>query len=154
MTAVIVDSPVATARGRRPSWLVSASVALVALVVAVAALAWTNRSAEIGPAGRALEIARDDAQFATATEAGAAYTRISVILQEGAERCMADDGARCDDLFATAAYTRVSAVSLLSCTKRRVVLARQDLTSYLEDLEAGTPTPLPNVPSCAPGGER
>ena len=124
---------------------------ILVLVVAVAgagalALAWRG---DDDPVADALAVVREDASFATATEAGAAYTRISVVLQKGAESCAESDGRHCDHLFSASAHARVSAVSLLSCTRRDVLEARAAMTGFLERLQDDAGAALPPVPRCA-----
>ena len=125
------------------------SILPIAVVAAVGVVALL-RAPGSGPFDRALDVLRDDASVATATDAGAAFTRVSVILQDGGEKCLDDAKSSCDQLFATAAYSRVAAVSLLSCTRRGLIQARAQLTDHLEKLDRGRTAVLPPVPQCAP----
>jgi hypothetical protein len=89
----------------------------------------------------ARRLAGEDANFATATEAGVTFTRISRRLQEGAESCREDasddrERERCDVLFTASAYARVSAVAVLRCTRPGVFDARASMRGYLDALAA------------------
>ncbi|HUP85460.1 MAG TPA: hypothetical protein VM143_07315 [Acidimicrobiales bacterium] len=100
-------------------------------------------------------MARDDANFATATDAGVTFTRISRRLQHEAEACRADASddrqrGHCDALFSASAYARVSAVAVLRCTRPGVFDARTSLRGYLEGLAAsdGADPALPPTVRC------
>lgn len=130
---------------------------MVGLVVAGFAAAAMTRSEPDGLA-RARSLLEEDRSFATATDAGVAFTRISIALQDAGESCGERDGRggnaatsppRCPHLFAAAAYSRVAAVQVLPCTRRGVAEARSALRSYLRRLQADVGTVAPPLPECS-----
>ena len=130
-----------------PRPLVLAGIAAVVALAVALGLGWGREESHLT---RAQHILSDDDEFATATNAGVAFTRVSTILQEGGEACSRSAGeTTCDHYFVTSAYARVSAVSLLSCTRRGVIQARAVLRSYLAALAEDPRAPLPAVPTCA-----
>lgn len=134
------------------------AVAAAVLVVVVAVVVVVARSSSSTPVDDARELVRADDNFATATEAGVTFTRVSSRLQSAAEQCRrsspppdeATRQARCDGLFSGAAYARVSAVAILRCTRPGVFEARASMRTYLDALaasEAAAPA-LPPVVRC------
>lgn len=124
-------------------------VATIAIAV-IAAVVLTVGGRPDGAIERAAELLESDSDFATSEDAGATFTRVSIVLQEGGEACL-DRGARaqgCDHLFAAAAYARVSAVSLLGCTRRGVAAGRTTLRTFLDALARDPEAPLPDTPAC------
>jgi hypothetical protein len=144
----MVSEPVVR-RGRpvprvpRRAWVLVPVLLLLVGVVVVA----TARPDD--PIQEALDVLADDSAFASATEAGAAFTRVSVVLQEAAEdACPApDDG--CDHLFSASAHSRVSGVAVLTCTRRGVLEARAALRAYLTELADDPAATMPRLPACA-----
>ena len=131
---------------RRGARVVIAAFVVAALAVgAVVALGVFRREDHLA---RAQAVARDDEQFVTATEAGAAFTRISSLVQAAGELCLDEGPGSCDHLFVAAAYSRVSAVSLLGCTRRGIAEARVALLEHLEAIDERPDTPLPATPHC------
>ena len=128
---------------RRVLVLIAACVVMIAAIV----IARTGRD---DPIARALDIARDDRAFATATEGGAALTRISVVLQDAGEGCAEAPGRACDHFFAASAHARVSAVSVLSCTRRGVLEAQASIEAFLVAISENPAAPMPAIPSCPP----
>jgi hypothetical protein len=114
-----------------------AAVAL--LLVSVLAVAVLQRRGPGDASDRlrdAIGLVADDDNFATATESGVTFTKVSTALEGAADRCRpADDGtARCDALYASAGFARVSAVAILRCTRPGVYDAREQMRTYLEAL--------------------
>ena len=140
------DEPVGTSTGRTAR-MVIAAVLLVVVAVAVFASGLFRHEDHLA---EARAVVRDDARFATATDAGAAFTRVSSLLQSAGEECL-DEGRppSCDHLFVAAGYSRVSAVSLLTCTRRGIAQARAALLEHLEAIERRPAAPLPATPRCS-----
>ena len=100
---------------------------------------------------RAVRLLEDDRSFTTVEDAGVTFTRVSIVLQEGGERCLDGDArpGECDHLFAAAAYARVSSVSLLGCTRRGMAQGRTTLRAFLAALDRDPASPLPDTPLCS-----
>lgn len=114
-------------------------LALVVLVTAAVVVVLVQRGDDASASlDHARRLVADDANFATATDAGVTFTRISRHLQNEAEACRSSNagGVRCDALFSGSAYARVSAVAVLRCTRPGVFDARTSMRSYLDALSA------------------
>ena len=132
---------------RRRLVLVAMAVAVLGVVVLVA-----TRSSGPSALDEARRLVRSDANFATATETGVTFTRVSRHLQSAAESCRSSSSstdlagrARCDGLFSGAGYARVSAVAVLRCTRPGVFEARASMRSYLDALAASDDA-MPDLP--------
>ena len=133
-------------------------VAVAAVLLVVAAVVLVRARPSPSPVDEARRLVRADDNFATATEAGVTFTRVSSRLQSAAEDCRrsvssTDDTTReerCDGLFSGAAYARVSAVAILRCTRPGVFEARTSMRTYLDALAAAEDAvpPLPPVVRC------
>lgn len=131
-------------RGRRA--LLAVAALTTAAVTGVAGLDRFGREDHLT---KARAVMRDDAEFATATDAGAAFIQVSSLLQAAGEQCLREGrGPSCDHLFVTAAYSRVSAVSVLSCTRRGIAEARRALREHLEAIAERPAESLPPTPRC------
>lgn len=137
-----------TSRSGGTRWRLAAA-ALV--IVALATMAWNlwGRPSDDGLT-QAVAVLEDDRAFATATDAGVSLVQVSSLLQDAAEACQSKDAAsaRCDALFTGAAYSRVSGVSVLTCTRRGIAEARTEMSRYLETLQRDATAELPSVPRC------
>ena len=128
----------ATPDRRRRAVIASAVVVTLVLLGFAAA-----RSSESSPVDDARHLVRSDRNFATATETGVTFTKVSRHLESAAETCRSatrstdlERQARCDGLFSGAAYARVSAVAVLRCTRPGVFEARASMRAYLDELAA------------------
>lgn len=126
----------------------------VAGLVVVALLALAARP-DPSPLERALQRVGDDARFTTSAKAGQTVADISVDLRRDGTRCRAqDNGPACAALLSGAAFTAVTAVSLLDCTAPDVHDTRVALAQYLRRLQAyvdrgaGAAPTLPEVNRC------
>ena len=147
----------ATAERRRPRRRRIAFAAVAAALVVVAGVV-AAETASPSPVEEARRLVRADENFATATEAGVTFTRVSSRLQSAAEACRRSPSspgdavrqARCDGLFSGAAYARVSAVAVLRCTRPGVFDARASMRTYLDALAStdDASPPLPPVVRC------
>lgn len=126
----------------------------VLLVLGLAAAVFVDRPTRLDEA-----IARlgDDDRFATSAEAGQTVADISVGLRQDGAACRSagDETARCAALLSAAAFSAVTAVTLLDCTAPDVHDARVALRAYLRDLRAflaggadGAAPELPRVVTC------
>lgn len=138
MDASSARSSRATPDRRRRAVVASAAIVLVAVVTLAAV-----RSSAPTPLEEARRLVRSDANFATATETGVTFTKVSRRLEAAAESCRSGATAsdvtrrtRCDALFSGAAYARVSAVAVLRCTRPGVFEARASMATYLDEVAA------------------
>lgn len=124
-------------------------VAVVAVLAISALVVIVDRQSD-SAIERAARLLEDDGSFATVEDAGATFTQVSVVLQDGGEACLDGDvqAGECDHLFVAAAYARVSAVSLLACTRRGMLEGRTRLRTFLAALDRDPRSPLPDTPSC------
>lgn len=87
----------------------------------------------------------DDSSFTRSTDAGAAFTRASVHLQEAGERC--GDESRCDRMYTAAAFLRVASLQVLRCGRPGMFDMRAALRDFVDRLAAGG-DPVPPTTSC------
>jgi hypothetical protein len=138
--------------GRRKG--IAVLVAVLVVVGVAAVIIHAPDDAAKGPLDEARHLVADDGNFATATDTGLTFTRISTVLQSAGEQCRKDGGpgATCDARFAGAAYARVSAASVLTCTRPGVFEARAAMRTFLDELAttkaADTPPDPPAITRC------
>ena len=133
---------------RRRALTVGAVVLLtVGLTVALVRTA-AGPDADHDGLARADALVRDDDNFATATESGVTFTKVSTTLEQEADDCRPATAPRCETLFAAAGYARVSAVAVLRCTRPGVFDARTSLRTLLHDLEREPAPDIPVVVTC------
>ena len=135
---------------------VTIGVALVVAVVAVALVA--HRSTPTGLA-RVRVALHDDDRFVNGPMAGETVAKASQWLLDDGQSCEADrgqDDPRCAARLSAAAYTSVTAASLISCTAPGVFRTRRALLRYIDDITAFDHEPLgtlqapspPRLPNC------
>lgn len=123
------------------------------MTVAIAAVGLWGFWPEAPPPGlsEARSWVDDDDAWVTALQAGETSAEVSELLLRKADEwgCGVGVTARCDGLLETAAWTRVSSVALLRCTRPGVFAFRSDLRRALDALadEGGLDEPPP-VPDC------
>jgi hypothetical protein len=129
-------------------------VGVVLVVIAgVVALLTVDRSSQLDKA-----IARlgDADRFATSATAGQTVADISTDLRVDGTNCRTrDNGPQCGALLSAAAFTAVTAVTMLDCTAPDIFDARVSLERYLRKLrdfiddgaQGAAPT-LPKVITC------
>ena len=139
---------------RRPHQRLVGGAAVVLLIVAVAVAVVLRDGSSNGDRRLhdAIRLMDDDDNFATATESGVTFTKVSTDLEAEGDRCKprTDGTARCDALYAAAGFARVSAVAVLRCTRPGVYDARRAMRTYLEALakdDRASPA-VPSVTTC------
>lgn len=139
--AVLEAVPEPAAPSRR---LLVVAVAILVVAVLAAAFVVGDRPS---PIAEAQEMVAEDENFVTATSTGLTFVRVSRLLRDAAESCADDEGLdhpRCESLFSASAYSQITAVQVLPCTRPGVFTARQHLREYLAALREGkTPDPPP-----------
>lgn len=123
----------------------------MAVVIAAICLWWLWPDTARGDLGEARSWADDDAAWVTALQAGQTSAEVSDLLLRAADEdgCGGDVAARCERLLQTAAWTRVSSVALLRCTRPGVFAFRADLRRALDALVDGDGLDEPPpVPAC------
>lgn len=132
--------------GKRWPPKIGAVAAAVSVVVVVVLVTMVVTSRSTPPLQAALDELADDANFGRASDAGAAFTRISEHLAEARTGCGSRPG--CDDLLTAAAFTRVGAVTVLRCRLREIFEFRVAVRVFVQEHAAGSsPAPPPN-PNC------
>ena len=154
--AIDSEHPVDAGPVRRPRPRHVALVAVVsALVVGGSVIA---RHGDSDGVARARHLVQQDSRFANGPKAGAAFAAISHMLLDDATSCARHHGqadTRCQARASAAAYTTVSAFSLVSCTQPGVFRARRALLDELNgivqvDHQGGRAAPpaVPPVTTC------
>lgn len=124
-----------------------AVTAAVALVTAGVLLGTTDDGSPY--LDRTRSIVDDDARFGTATDAGVAFIRISRELKDAGAQCGDEEAPECRALFSAAAWSQLTAVEVLQCTRPGVFTARRAMRDLLDSLEEGDlPDGLPPIPHC------
>jgi hypothetical protein len=119
-------------------------------VVGSLAAVVASRPDASSPIDRAQALVAADDNFATATESGVTFTKVSRALEDAGDDCREDrDGhAECDSFYAASGYARVSAVAVLRCTRPGVFDARASMRQLLDQLDAGGTVRIPAVTTC------
>src|SRR5207302_3955204 len=118
--------PVVTALLR--SRLAMALALVAAATVAVGAISFAERHGASDGVVRVRRVVLQDARFVNGPRAGATFADLSGALLADARSCSrhrSDRDVRCAARFSAAAYTSVTAFSLLGCTQPGVFQARR-----------------------------
>lgn len=135
----------------------SLRVAFVIVAVLVASSVILGRDHSDGVT-RARHIAGQDGRFGNGPKAGTAFADISRLLLDDAKSCARRHGAsdpRCQARSSAAAFTTVSAFTLVGCTQPGVFRARQALLDELAGIAlvdrrhgVAPPPAVPALPTC------
>jgi len=131
-------------------------------IVALGAVSLVVRRGGAGAVGQARRVVLQDSRFVNGPRAGAAFADVSGALLADAQSCSrhhSDRDIRCAARFSAAAYTSVTAFTLLGCTQPGVFQARRGVLAELDGILAldhrHGPTAafsrapsVPSVPSC------
>ena len=128
---------------------------VAAAIVALGAISLAGRQGGSDAVARARRVVLQDVRFANGPRAGATFADLSGALLADARSCSrhrSDRDIRCAARFSAAAYTSVTAFSLLGCTQPGVFQARRGVLAELEGILAldhrhGPAAALPRVPS-------
>jgi hypothetical protein len=128
--------------------------AIAVLVIGAVAFVLLPRPSHLDEAVQRLD---DAHRFTTSAKAGQTVADISTTLRQDGTSCRTKEqrGAKCGALLSAAAFTAVTAVSLLDCTAPDVYDTRIALGKYMRALREfidrgakGTAPALPKVITC------
>ena len=134
------------------------AVLAAAAMVALAGISFAERPGASDGVVRVRRVVLQDARFVNGPRAGATFADLSGVLLADAQSCSrhrSDRDVRCAARFSAAAYTSVTAYSLLGCTQPGVFQARRGVLAELDGIlaldhrhrPAAAPPRVPSVPS-------
>ncbi|MEA2532682.1 MAG: hypothetical protein QOJ93_493 [Actinomycetota bacterium] len=133
-------------------------LAVVMAVVLTGVLVFEVRRGSASRIGSAQRLLQHDARFANGPKAGTTFSQASNLLLQDAKSCARRHSARderCAARFSAAAYTSVTAFTLIGCTQPGVYQARRDVLIELDGIVAvdrargrAARPKVPDVPRC------